>query len=452
MFRSLLLAAVLAALLATPAGVSAQEARLHPEGVDAAGRPRYSGVLNLQEALALGLAENLGIALGQAESRRASAETAEAAALGRPKLAVGAAGGGGTAPMIWPAVPGVEPGFLTSLPPEALSLNASLMVPLLNGGLFRHRLEAAEQSERAALARAALTLREAARAIRTGWYRLLHVRLEVEVAEWVLEQQRELVRLSREQLVQGKVARVVLVRAEAEAAAAEQELEGLRADRAEAEADLKVALGVSVTSPLLYEWTSEEPPLAAAEEEDLATALSDRPDLVAARYAVEARDRQVAEALSEFSPQVYAMAMGESMRTGFLRGGSVEGGYQVGLVVAWPLYDGGERQARVDRARAGESASRLELERLEQEATAQVVAARARLQAAERRLALSAAEVAAAAEQMRISHLRFRAGRGIFLEVLDAVSALARARTGRAAAFAEAGTARANLLYATGRY
>ncbi len=421
-------------------------------GGDAAGRPRYQGSLTLPEALELGLRENLSIALGRADARAADADAAEAAAMGSPKLAVGATGAGGTAPMIWPPAPRVEPGFLTLLPPGAVSLSATLMVPIFTGGLFEARLEAAEQSQKAAVARAALTLRETARAVRTSWHAVQQARAEQEVAAWEVAQQQELLRLAHLQLEQGRIARVVVLRAEAEAAAAEGRRALAGADLAEAEAALKAAMGISVQSELDYEASPPEPPLRATEEEDLRTALSDRPDLVAARYAVEARDRSVAEALAEFSPQVYAMAMAERMQRGAFQGGPLEGGYQVGLGIAWPVSDGGERAARVERARAQREAGQLELERLGLEATAQVLSARARAQAAWRALELAEAELAAASEGLRIARLRYLAGRSIQVEILDAVATERRARSTLAEATARAGRARADLLYATGRY
>jgi len=86
------------------------------------------------------------------------------------------------------------------------------------------------------------------------------------------------------------------------------------------------------------------------------------------------------------------------------------------------------------------------------EATGEVVTARARLAAALRALELAEREVSAAEEGLRIARLRYEAGRGIQLEILDAVAALSRARSARAEAAARTGQARADLLYATGRY
>jgi len=421
-------------------------------GLDAAGRPRFQGRLTLAAALDLGLRENLSIALGQLEGRVAAAETAEAAAMGRPKLSLGAVGAGGTAPMVWSAPPGADPGFLTVLPPGAVGLNATLMVPVFTGGLLAARLQAAEYSQKAAVARAFLALRQAARAVRVAWHDLQHARALEDVASWEIQAQQELLRLARHQFDQGRVARVVLLRAQAEVASAEGRRELAGGEVAVAEAELKTALGVSVQSDFEYESASPEPPPQATEEEDLRTALSDRPDLVAARYALEARDRRVAQAVAEFSPQIYAMAMAERMQMGAFQGGPLDGGYQVGLGIAWPLFDGGERAARLERAQAQKEIGELELERLELEVTAQVVAARARAQAAWQAMELAEAEVVAASEGLRIARLRHQAGRSIQLEILDAVAAERRARSTLAEATALAGRARAELLYVTGRF
>ena len=94
----------------------------------------------------------------------------------------------------------------------------------------------------------------------------------------------------------------------------------------------------------------------------------------------------------------------------------------------------------------------MELRQLELEATGQVTSARARLVASLQNLNLSKVELAKAEEDWRIAHLRQVAGRSLYVETLDALTALARARNNQLRALYSARLADADLVYATGRY
>lgn len=247
------------------------------------------------------------------------------------------------------------------------------------------------------------------------------------------------------------MARYVVLRSAAEVAQARQRLNQARARLTMAENDLKVALGVAVTSS--FQYSEAVPPRSPASglEDDFASAIADRPDLVAARYGVEEAGRRIDEAGAAYAPQLYLVGMGEGMWRRPFSSGPFESGASGGLVLSVPLLDGGERRAGVQRAEAERQGRELELERLELVVTGQVSNARAALEAALENLALAEEVVADADEQLRITRLRFEVGRGIYLEVLDALAAAARARLNRAEAASEAGSAYADWLYAVGR-
>ena len=144
--------------------------------------------------------------------------------------------------------------------------------------------------------------------------------------------------------------------------------------------------------------------------------------------------------------------MGESTRTNPFGASMSETGYSVGIVLSFPLLDGGMRAAREDGARASLEENQLKLRQLELETTGQVTSARARLVASLQNLDLSQVEVARAEEDWRIAHLRQLAGRALYVESLDALLALARARNNQVGALYSARLADADLIYATGRY
>jgi outer membrane protein TolC len=129
-----------------------------------------------------------------------------------------------------------------------------------------------------------------------------------------------------------------------------------------------------------------------------------------------------------------------------------DGGYQVGLLLSWPLYDGGERDARKDEAEAMREARSFELRQMELDVAAEIGRERARWAAARANEDLAVAEVRAAEEELRIARMRFELGRGIFLETLDALATLRRARSNKIEAAYRRGLAESDFLYATGRF
>jgi outer membrane protein TolC len=160
----------------------------------------------------------------------------------------------------------------------------------------------------------------------------------------------------------------------------------------------------------------------------------------------------VAEVLSEYAPQLALYAMAEARQPELAGPTPFDGGYQVGLVLSWSLYDGGERGARREEAEAMRQARLLEARQLEYDVAAEVERERARWKAALENEKLAGTEVTAAEEELRIARMRFELGRGIHLEVLDALATLRRARTNMIQAAYRRGLAESDFLFATGRY
>ncbi|GMU51875.1 MAG: hypothetical protein AMXMBFR33_10210 [Candidatus Xenobia bacterium] len=415
-------------------------------------RPKLEGELTLEQAVQYSLAHHLAVAVSQAEMRAARARTSEAEAAFRPKLGLGVYLNAGDTDMIVSGAPGVEPGFWTNLPGGGLSTNLSLMLPLYTGGRLQARLAQAKAGERTALARLALTMREKARDVRKAFFELLQARSELDAAAWELAQQEELLRIVRERQSVGRVARYVVLRVEAEVASARQKVNDSNAGTETAMINLKNAMGVDPGSS--FTLTAPVPePLPEGELEDIVSAaLAERADLAVARYAAEAADRRVAEVLSEYAPQLALYAMAEARQPELAGPTPFDGGYQVGLVLSWSLYDGGERGARREEAEAMRQARLLEARQLEYDVAAEVERERARWKAALENEKLAGTEVTAAEEELRIARMRFELGRGIHLEVLDALATLRRARTNRIQAAYRRGLAESDFLFATGRY
>lgn len=410
------------------------------------------GELTLAQAVRYSLEHHLAVAVRQAEARAARARTAEAEASFRPKIGLGIYLNAGDTDMIVNGAPGAGPDFWTRLPGGGLSTNLSLMLPLYTGGRLQARLAQAEAGERTAMARLALTLRQKAHQVRQDYLALLQANARLEAAGMELVAQEELLRLTREKQAVGRLAPYLVLRVEAEVAEGRQQVNQARAESDAASIALRNAMGLPPGTELRLLVPSPEPVPGADLNEAIRDALEERPDLAVARYAVQSADQRVAEVLSEYAPQLALYAMAEAKQPELAGSRPFDGGYQVGVVFSWPLYDGGERAARREEAEAMLQARQLELQQMELDIAAEIHQERALWSAASANEDLAGAQVAAAQEELRIARLRFELGRGLLLETLDALATLRRARSNQIEAAYRRGLAESEYLYATGRY
>jgi outer membrane protein TolC len=183
--------------------------------------------------------------------------------------------------------------------------------------------------------------------------------------------------------------------------------------------DLDLTSKLSLADPLA------PAPFNDSEAAVTSRALAQRPDLVAAQERVAGARATLRQAQAAYIPT--ASATGQTYN-----GGSTPPlgttGWQVGVSITLPLLDSGSRPAAVHQAQAAfdHAQAQYEQRRLMVEADAanawrEFVAARANLGDAQ-------AAQENAAENLRVARLRMQAGKGIQLEVLDALSLDASAR------------------------
>jgi outer membrane protein TolC len=268
-----------------------------------------------------------------------------------------------------------------------------------------------------------------------------------------VRQTEERLRVSREEFDAGRVARFNVLRDEAELANAVQLDTAVRNQAALALVALKTTLGVALDSPI----TPTEPLQYVAEpvsiENGVRTALEVHPEVRAAAKRSEAAQSEVRSAYGRYLPELSATWMydwqwmqnrGDEMTEQM-------NGYSAGLVLTIPLFDGFMRENAIGTARAREEQAREQAIVARQQIAKAVNQAVLTLQAAEKNVEASRKGLDQAEEQFRIVQERYASGRGIQVEVLDAQTALARARFNVVAALADHQTARAMWLQATGR-
>lgn len=396
-----------------------------PADLPTVSRPK----LSLREALAVAAQNNVTLKQMQADADAASASVRSATAQAQPSLSATTYGTFGDSPNILTSSPGVLPLNIFAVPPRGFAdQNLTLMVPLLTGGRLQGSVTAARRQGEAARLSVQASRLIVIEAVTEDYVNAALQQALVDVARARLTAEDEQVRVTQEKVGTGRSAPVDLLREQAEQADAKQSLLAARNEAALALVSLKTAMGVTQESNLalsdtLPNLSGSVEALPLTIQDALRQAEAHRPELAAARKQRDAAQAGVSTAKGAYSPQVYGVAMGDAM-TGQ---GVGRAGYTVGLTASLPLYDGGQRRADVDGAKARLDRARADVLQVRQTVDQQVATAWLTLQTATAMVQVSMAGVTAAQESYRLADLRYNAGKSVTAERLDALSALTHA-------------------------
>jgi NodT family efflux transporter outer membrane factor (OMF) lipoprotein len=301
----------------------------------------------------------------------------------------------------------------------ALQLGASWELDLF--GKNRAALEAALGTARAAEVDsiAARVLLEST--VTRSYLRLRALSSQLEVAQRALQQREETLSLVKQRIEAGLDSQLELRQAEAALPEARRQIEALQEQVTLARHALAALIGQPHAEPLATVPTlAGVKPLATpvALPADL---LGRRPDVLAARWRVEAAMGDAANAKAQFYPNINLTAFAGFSSIGFdrlLESGSQQWG--VGPAIRLPLFDNGRlranlrgKTANLDQAVENYNATVIEAvrETLDQISSLQAIVK----QQAEQQQAQQAAEAAYA-----LARQRYEAGLGNYLQVLSA--------------------------------
>lgn len=410
-----------------------------------------SAALSLRGAFSVASANSPALKQVQADADSASATARSTGAQTKPSLSATTYGTVGDSSNILTSSPGVTPQNIFAVPPHGFAnQDLMLMVPLFTGGrLGGASASARRQGEAAALLVQASRL-TVAEAVTEDYANAVRQEALVDVAQARLTAEDEQVRVTHEKVDAGRSAPVDLLRELAEQADAQQAMLAARNGVGLALIALKTTLGVSQGSDLTLSDTLDSltgtSPAPATLQDALLQADAHRPELAAAQRQVEAAQAGVRAARGEYAPQVYGVAMGDAM-TGQ---GVGRVGYTVGLTASLPLYDGGQRRADEDGAKAKLDRARADALQARQTVDGQVASAWLTVQTAAAQVQAATVGVAAAQQSYTLAGLRYNAGKSVSAERLDALSALTRAQGAVAQAKADLVIARARLQASLG--
>ena len=211
------------------------------------------------------------------------------------------------------------------------------------------------------------------------------------------------------------------------------------------DADLGNTLGTAFETSTPLELPAAESASGATFEEQ---ARQNRPELLQLRQAVSMGQQQIREARGDYLPSVGLFSTLEyNLGT---QSGAHGGNYMLGVQLRFNIYDGQMKGARVAEARAATAGSEAQLRHAENLISLQVREAYLRMRTARQQHQVAVTAVGQAEEGLRIVKNRYDSGLATLTDLLDAESALTRARGNAVQAVYGVNLARVNLALACG--
>lgn len=178
-------------------------------------------------------------------------------------------------------------------------------------------------------------------------------------------------------------------------------------------------------------------------------ALDNRADGAAARYAVKAAEAAVETAKAGYQPTVNAVASKTIAGDREFRKNQAES-WTAGVNASWDVFDNGLTQASVNSANMALTKAKEAAAQTDDQIRLDVRTAYLGLQAAEKNIQTTSVAVTRAEEDYKIAQVRYSAGVGTNLDVMDANEKLTTARTNYYTALYNYNTSKAALDKAMG--
>lgn len=409
-----------------------------------------NSTLTLKDALRIAAVNGVTLKQARADAGIASASARSADAQSKVSVSATTYGTAGDSANILTTSPGVLPQNIFSVPPHGFAdQNLMLMVPIFTGGKLKYNSESASRQSQAAESNrqaAELTVTET---VMEDYTTVLLQSALVAVAQSRVTAEDEQVRETSARVSTGRLAPVDLLREQAEQADARQALLAAQNSVQLALITLKTTLGISQASQIALA-DSLDTSQTAALPADLTAALrqadAHRPELMAAIRQIEAANSSVKAAQGTYAPQIYGVAMADASAGA----GVGRTGYTIGLTASLPLYDGGQRRADSDAARARLERAQADALQVRQRVDQQVAAAWLTVQTATAQVPAANAGVILAQKAYDLAKLRDEAGKSVAAERLAALASLTRAQGALAQAKAGLIVAHAQLQAALG--
>lgn len=311
----------------------------------------------------------------------------------------------------------------------------TLTMPIYTGGQLEGAIKAADLAMNANELGLELCKQQVKAATMSAYYQALQAKNQIKVAQDSVNTLTEHLKNVNAQYTVGTVAKSDVLGTQVQMANAEQNLINANNSYDVAIASLNNVMGLPTDTELnltdSLDYNVYEIPL----EECTAYARSNRPDVLMADYQVAIAEAGVQQAKAGYMPKVSAQA--SKSWAGEDPFGSDEtdkrygqnNNWTAGVVLSWDIWDNNVTQSKVNQSKAAVAKAEAAAENTRQSGDLEVRTAYLNLKAAEKSINTTQVAVDKAQEDYKIAQVRYAAGVGTNLDVMDAEEKLAQAQT-----------------------
>lgn len=307
------------------------------------------------------------------------------------------------------------------------SITASL--PIFTGGELQGQIGQAKANYRSMLSAEEQAYNEMKETATTGYFNMLNAtNMKALRQESVDRLQAHLDNVIAQYNV-GIVARADVLRSEVELANAQQNYITASNEYDVAEATLNNIIGTPLGTTLLLKDRLQYEPY----ENDMAYCLAyseqHRPELKQAEYGVDAAEAALVVARSGHMPKVYANASNNWGGDGSDWPGDDDENWSVGVTASMNVFDSGVTWSKIHAAQENLAKAKESQRQIKDNVELEVRTDYLNLREAEKRITTTQVAVASAEEDYHIAVVRYQAGVGTNIDVMDAQEALTQAKT-----------------------
>ena len=320
----------------------------------------------------------------------------------------------------------------------------SINMPIYQGG----RLAAGRKSARYALSSADLALENTMQTVKLQstiyYFNVLQYRNLINVYEEEVVTLQEHLRNVNAQFRVGTVAKVDVLESQVELANAMQNLVNIQNTYDVSVAELNNYIGLPADTIIRPQDTLSYIRYDATLGDCTSYALENRADAAMADYAVKRAESAKKSAKAGWYPSVSA-SVSKGLTNENLINHKLTDQWTAGISASWNIFDGGITRAQVNQADAALTRAKEEAAQTREQIQLEVQSAFLQLHAAEKNIGTTQAAVVLGEENYKIAQVRYAAGVGTNLDVMDASRKLTEARSNYFTALYNYNTAKASL-------
>lgn len=281
-----------------------------------------------------------------------------------------------------------------------------------------------------------------------GYFTILQAQNTVKVDQEAVDQMTAHLQNVQAQFNVGTVAKSDVLRSQVELANNQQVLTKAQNAYEIAISNLNNIMGLPLDTQIQIKDELAHQPYALSLDDSIKYALSHRPEAIQADYNINIAQQSVKVAKAGKLPTVSASAAKKWADTDFP--GTDDNGWSIGLSATWTPFDSGVTNAKIKQSNSDVEKSLQTAKQTKDSVQLEVRQAYLNMVEAEKRISTSQVTVEQAEEDFKIAQVRYSAGVGTNIDVIDAQVALTQAKNNYIQAMYDFNTSKANLTKAMG--